>query len=282
MRTSFRRTHKRSSSIEPQPSKAESAAPQTDVDEAAVEADHHAVIDYTISLPDASDSIGRAVAATVEVYTAFGNGSGFLIHPSGLIVTGRHVVDDKQKLSTRRVKIRLFPEQDNEQVLDGIVFRSHRPLDFALVWIVENGIFPCISVGKPRQLRHAQTVYAVGSPAGMPNTVSRGIVSNPNGRYNKINCIQTDAAIDHGNSGGPLITENGEVVGINLWGIGNYDAAKFAVPIDYVTEDIQTALQYGKASALDAYYCPACGHTDYASATWYCRNCGAQFAWQDE
>ncbi|MGI0486374.1 dynamin family protein [Pantanalinema rosaneae CENA516] len=223
------------------------------------------------------DPIGRGVAATVEVYTPAGSGSGFIIHSDGLIVTAQHVIEGAQGLSYRNVKVRLFPEQSCEQIVDGIVFRSHRALDIALVWLLIEGSLPTIPIGNPQKLRHAQTVYAIGAPAGMSSTVSKGIVSNPNSRYKKIQCIQTDAAIDYGNSGGPLITKTGEAVGITVWGFGNYDAAKFAIPIDYLTQDIELALQHGREACLNSFYCPACGNIDYTTPTWYCRNCGAQF-----
>jgi S1-C subfamily serine protease len=223
------------------------------------------------------DPVSRAVAATVEVFTESGTGSGFIIHPKGLVVTGRHVVEENG-LALRVVKIRLFPDKANEQIVNGVVFCSHRHMDFALVWLLAEGPFPALSMGDPQKLRHAQTVFAIGCPAGLSSVVSRGIVSNPEAHYRHVRCIQTDAAIDHGNSGGPLVTEDGEVVGINLWGIGSFDAAKFAVPIDYLTDDIEKALQSGPNKCLKAICCPLCGYTHYNGSTWYCQNCGAQFA----
>jgi serine protease Do len=192
-------------------------------------------------------------------------------------VTGRHVVEE-DGVALRVVKIRLFPDEANKQEMDAVVFCSHRQLDFALLWLLAEGPFPFLPMGDPQTLRRAQTVYAIGCPAGMPSVVSRGIVSNPKARYRLIDCVQTDAAIDHGNSGGPLVTENGEVVAINLWGIGSFDAAKFAVPIDYLTDDIEMALQNGRNECLNATCCPLCGYTHYDRSTWYCRNCGVQFA----
>ncbi|MBI1800400.1 MAG: trypsin-like peptidase domain-containing protein [Chloroflexi bacterium] len=226
--------------------------------------------------PDPLDAISRDVDAVVEVATKGTIGSGFIIHPDGLVVTGRHVVEE-DGVALRLVKVRLFPEKANEKTVDGVVFCSHSRLDFALLWLQADGPFPVLSIGDPQKLRYAQPVLAIGCPAGMPNVVSRGIISNPNASYRQVQCIQTDAAIDHGNSGGPLVTEQGEVVGINLWGIGSFDAAKFAVPIDYLTDDIAAALQHGRKACLEAAYCLHCGYTDYDRPAKHCRNCGAEF-----
>jgi serine protease Do len=227
------------------------------------------------------DPVSRAVAATVEVFTESGTGSGFIIHPNGLVVTGRHIVEENG-VALRVVKVRVFPEKANEQIVNGVVFCSHRHLDFALVWLLAEGPFPALPMGDPQELRHAQTVLAIGCPAGMSNVVSRGIVSNPDAHFRRVECIQTDTAIDHGNSGGPLVTEKGEVVGINLWGIGSFDAAKFAVPIDYLTDDIEKALQSGQNKCLKATCCPLCGYAHYDGSTWYCHNCGAQFVMDNQ
>ena len=224
------------------------------------------------------DPIARAIQATVEVATDIGTGSGFIVHADGLVITARHVVDGRDRRSLRTVKVRLAPEREGERILEGAVFRSHHLLDYALLWLMANGPFPTLPLSEPQKLRHAQTIFAIGSHAGHPNTVSRGIVSNPNGHFHKLECIQTDAAIDHGNSGGPLVTEEGQAVGINLWGIGQFAAAKFSLPIDYLSADIEQALRFGRNRCLQANYCLVCGWLDDAEATWYCRNCGAQAA----
>jgi S1-C subfamily serine protease len=229
--------------------------------------------------PASEDPIGRAVSATVEVFSETGSGSGFIVHPDGLVVTARHVVNNEDGLSLRKVKVVVHPQLENEQTLEGTLFRSHKKLDFALLWLEGPGPYPWLPLGQPQKLRYIQTVYAIGSPAGLPNTISRGIISNPHSHLNGVDCLQTDAAIDRGNSGGPLITEAGEVVGINLWGLGDFDAAKFSVPVDYIYAEIAAALQHGREACLAAVYCPVCGFCDFEEAlTWHCRNCGTQWA----
>ncbi len=85
-------------------------------------------------------------------------------------------------------------------------------------------------------LRHAETLLAVGHPRGMRFTVSQGIVSNPHAIRDGIRYIQTDTAIDPGNSGGPLVDARGRVVGINVFIMVNASNGKFALPVDYVRE----------------------------------------------
>lgn len=231
--------------------------------------------------PDAQgtpDAIERALSATVDVLTEGGSGTGFIVHQDGLVVTARHVVEDEDGMGLRKVKVRLYPEKPNEKTVPAVVFRSHRQIDFALLWLLTDGPFPVLPIGDPQTLRPTQPVFAIGSPAGMPNIVSRGIVGNPTAHYRSVECIQTDAAIDHGNSGGPLVTDDGKAVGIAAWGLGDFDALKFAVPIDYLTDEIALAIKNGRDACLAAAYCPSCGYTEYGEATWYCRNCGYQTA----
>jgi S1-C subfamily serine protease len=222
------------------------------------------------------DPIGNAVDATVEILVESGLGSGFIVSAEGLIVTGRHVVD-KDGTSLRNVNVRLFPEHENQLDVEGTVFCSHRKLDYALLWVTAGDSLPYLRIGDPCSLQHGETVYAVGAPLEMPNSVSRGIVSNPSARFKGVECIQTDAAVYFGNSGGPLINEKGKVIGINLWGLGEADALKFAVPIDYLQTDIQKALAAGRDKCLAAAYCQTCGYVDYTERTWFCRNCGKRW-----
>lgn len=228
---------------------------------------------------DLREIAAQAVPATVAISTDSSIGSAFIIHPDGLVVTARHVIDESN-YSLRSVQVTLEPGTPAEQVVEGIVFRSHRQLDFALIWLMARGPFPYLPIGKPHALRHAQSVLAIGCPSGLYNTVSLGIISNPRQPHRGIEYIQTDAAIDPGNSGGPLISDDG-VVGINEWILQNVGAAKFALPIDYLTHDINTALASGRDRCVAALYCPACGMTDYAQPTWFCRGCGVQFVAAD-
>ena len=226
--------------------------------------------------------IQEAINSTVQIITPSGSvGTGFIIDNRGIIVTARHVVDENG-YSFRKVLVRQYIQKPEERELEAIVFRSHRKLDYALLWILDDGYYPELKLGEPKKLDYSQTVYAIGCPGGLPITVTRGIIGNPNINYNQLDCIQCDAAIDHGNSGGPLINEEGEVLGITLWGLGDFAGAKLSLPIDYVLEDLEIARRYGKNASLQSIYCPACGYTDYSKNLWYCSNCGFQYESEDE
>ena len=210
----------------------------------------------------------KTIKAAVRVLTDIGQGSGFIVHPNGLVVTARHVVDDRNGQSYRRVKIVL----EDDTHLDGIVVRSHPLLDYALVWTQKDREYPVLPIGNPNALRFGQSAIVVGAPGDFARSVSAGIISNPCQEYRRIECIQTDAAIYFGNSGGPLVVEDG-VVGVVVWG-EEADQLKFAVPLDYFIDDIRTIEQLGKENSIIAQYCPECGFLDSAEKTWFCRNCG--------
>ena len=240
-----------------------------EIDQKAIDLENKKETDI-LSRTSLSDIAEKTVAATVEIITEEGKlGSGFIVNKEGLVVTARHVVNNEDFFSHRKVKIRLT----DGNILDGTVFRSHRQLDFALIWIEGNKSYPTITLGNANSLRFGQTLLAVGSPSGFSKTVSSGVVSNPAQSYNNIECIQTDTSIDHGNSGGPLVSEEG-VVGIAVWGWGNVASAKFAIPINYLTEDIKLSVEKGRNKCLKAKYCVVCGFTDFELPTWYCKNCG--------
>jgi len=145
-------------------------------------------------------------------------GSGFIIDPSGYIVTNFHVIDGADS-----IKVRLGKDTD----YDAKVIGSDKETDLALLKIDTKKKLPAVPLGDSDKIRVGDTVLAVGNPFGLGGTVTAGIVSalgresdmmgHPIGlsRSNYVDFIQTDAAINKGNSGGPLFDVEGEVVGVN-------------------------------------------------------------------
>jgi serine protease Do len=165
--------------------------------------------------------------ATMQVPVR-GHGSGFIVSKEGLILTNAHVV-----AGASEVTVKLTDRREFRATLLG----SDRKTDIAVLKI-EAGDLPVVAIGNPDDLRVGEWVLAIGSPFGFDNSVSVGVVSAkgrslPDGSV--VPFIQTDAAVNPGNSGGPLFNARGEVVGINSQiysQTGGYQGLSFAIPID--------------------------------------------------
>ncbi|MCE9633237.1 MAG: DegQ family serine endoprotease [Methylophilales bacterium] len=167
-------------------------------------------------------------------------GSGFIVSSDGYILTNAHVVNDADEII-----VKLTDKREFKAKLIGIDRRS----DVAVVKVEATNL-PKVTVGDPDALKVGEWVVAIGSPFGLENTVTAGIVS-AKGRAlpqeNYVPFIQTDAAVNPGNSGGPLFNMKGEVIGINsqiFSRSGGYMGLSFAIPID-VAMDVQNQLRAG-------------------------------------
>lgn len=167
-----------------------------------------------------------------------GVGSGFVLSSDGLIMTNAHVVEGADE-----VIVTLTDKREFKAKIMGVDKRS----DIALVKIDATGL-PAVKVGDVNRLKVGEWVIAIGSPFGLDNTVTAGIVSakqRDTGDY--LPFIQTDVAINPGNSGGPLINMRGEVVGVNSQiysRSGGSMGISFAIPMDEavrVSEQLRTA-----------------------------------------
>jgi len=165
-------------------------------------------------------------------------GSGFIISADGYLLTNAHVVDGADEITVRLTDKREFKAK---------VIGADKRTDVALIKIEAAGL-PVVKLGDPNKLKVGEWVLAIGSPFGFDNTVTAGIVSGK-GRSlpqeNLVPFIQTDAAVNPGNSGGPLFNLRGEVVGINSQiysRTGGYMGLSFAIPIDLAL-DVQSQLR---------------------------------------
>lgn len=166
-----------------------------------------------------------------------GVGSGFIISTDGYVLTNAHVVEGADEVFVTLTDKREFKAK---------IIGSDRRTDVALVKI-EGSNLPRLTMGDSSKLRVGEWVIAIGSPFGLENTVTAGIVSaNSRDTGDYLPLIQTDVAVNPGNSGGPLINMRGEVVGINSQiysRSGGYMGISFAVPIDEamrVSEQLKT------------------------------------------
>ena len=166
-----------------------------------------------------------------------GQGSGFIVDASGIVLTNAHVVANADEVTVKLTDKREFKAK---------VLGVDKPTDVAVLRIEAKDL-PTVKIGNPQQTRVGEWVVAIGSPFGFENTVTAGIVSAktrtlPDEGY--VPFLQTDVAINPGNSGGPLFNVKGEVIGINSQiysRSGGYQGLSFAIPID-VAMDVQRQL----------------------------------------
>ena len=161
-----------------------------------------------------------------------GQGSGFIVSADGIILTNAHVVKDAKEVTVKLTDRREFRAK---------VLGSDPKTDVAVLKIDAKNL-PVVTLGNTNDLKVGEWVLAIGSPFGFENTVTAGVVS-AKGRSlpddSAVPFIQTDVAVNPGNSGGPLFNARGEVVGINSQiysRTGGYQGVSFAIPIDVASQ----------------------------------------------
>lgn len=213
--------------------------------------------DYSLS-----DMIDRVKVSVVEISNDDGVGSGVVVDARGIIATNRHVVG-----RYRDVKVKTVAGGE----MGGRVIRSDANVDYALVKADVSDAPPVPWNDDP--VREGMTVIAIGHPLGYEFTVTKGIVSASRRVIRGVEYIQTDVPINPGNSGGPLLSIDGEVLGINSWIRGDAQNIGFAVPIRYLQRAIRQVEPF-LDRLEEAFYCTACGNLN-ARKLKYCAGCGA-------
>lgn len=155
-------------------------------------------------------------------------GSGFALGEK-VIITNAHVV-----LGRSSVEL----ESYENTVYYADVFLFDEELDIALIY-VENGNFESLPVGESDSITIGDDVYAIGAPAGMSFTLTKGTVSSRKRKINNEQFIQIDAALNSGNSGGPLLDNTGKVIGMNTMKINNTEGLGLAIPIERILKYIK-------------------------------------------
>ena len=154
-------------------------------------------------------------------------GSGFIVSKDGKIVTNAHVIRDLKTASVQLASGQLF---DSVSVL-----ATDEPRDLAIIQIVAQDL-PVLEIGNANTLSVGDPVVVVGSPRGLEGTVTAGILSSIRSIGEGLKVLQTDAAVNPGNSGGPLLNSSAQVVGVVSFILRSAQGLNFAVPINYVRD----------------------------------------------
>ncbi|MCI0685518.1 MAG: trypsin-like peptidase domain-containing protein [Gemmataceae bacterium] len=202
---------------------------------------------YSRVVVDVAEALRPAVVNLRGQSRRDGSGSGVLFTPDGFLLTNHHVVHGHVVHGNESVRVRLTDGRE----LDGQVVGADPWTDLAVVHA--NGVgLPHAAFGDSAALRVGQLVVAIGSPFGFDSTVTAGVISALGRTLRSItghlvdNVIQTDAALNPGNSGGPLVDSRGRVIGVNTAVIAPAQGICFAIPINAAKHILPQLMQHGR------------------------------------
>lgn len=203
--------------------------------------------------------VGITVEYTVNSYYGFSlpqnataSGSGVIISTDGYILTNNHVVNTSSQTSfyqvsqANKITVKLY---NSDETIEAKLVGTDEKTDLAVIKIDKNEL-PAATLGNSDEIKIGEFAMAIGNPFGMESTVTAGIISGLNRTVTadnvKYNVIQTDAAINSGNSGGALVNSKGEVIGINTLKLSAGEGIGFAIPINSTREISEQLIKEGK------------------------------------
>ena len=213
---------------------------------------------------DTQEIINKFQPVIIQIATPQGTGTGFYLKDENLIITNDHVVKGNSEV--------VISGKSLTKVMSPVYFNDPK-FDLAFIRVPDGIDLPAAHLAKEHLVHDGDVVIAIGHPYGLNYTATEGIVSKANRLQRGINYIQIDAAINPGNSGGPLVDSDGDIVGVNTFIIAGGDNLGFALPVNYLVEDLaEYKPHFGKAVVrcascsyivtednIDGEYCPNCG-----------------------
>lgn len=201
--------------------------------------------------------------AVYKINTASGSGSGFYLKTQNIFVTNYHVIEGNKSVAIENQQQNRYPAK---------VVYVNTEADIAFLRSLQHTPAADIPFDTVQEVHSRDKVFVLGYPFGMPYTITEGIVSNERQLLDGQHFIQTDAAVNPGNSGGPVVNAEGLLVGVTTAKFTEADNVGFAIPAKIVQEELATFAQ----NTTDAYSmkCHSCKSLIYEK-TDYCPNCGA-------
>lgn len=201
----------------------------------------------------------------VQIATPYARGTGFYLKDADLIITNEHVVRDNRSVIIDGVHIK--------RQLCTVCYMDIK-YDLAFIHVPRKEAMGSVTLGSGTKLDLGQEVIAMGHPFGLKFTATQGIISSVDYQMEGVKYIQHDAALNPGNSGGPLLTTDGRLIGVNTFVIRDGQSIGFALPVNYLSETLEEFLS-GKSSA--AIRCPSCTNMIFEDGEMddYCPHCGA-------
>jgi serine protease Do len=201
----------------------------------------------------------------IQIATPYSTGgTGFYLKEFNLIVTNEHVVR-----GNRNVVI------DGEAITKQLVrvLYTDEKYDLAFLEAPQSIDLPAVSLGAEDQIEEGMPIIAIGHPFGLKYTTTQGIISNAHHKQNHLTYLQHDAALNPGNSGGPLVTKQGKIIGVNTFVIKNGDNIGFSLPVSYLKKTLN---DFATSKGVVGSRCPSCSNLVFENTidNGYCPHCG--------
>ncbi len=201
----------------------------------------------------------------IQIATPYSTGTGFFLRDPGLIITNEHVVRGNRRVVVDGGR---FDKQ-----LVRVIYTDPR-FDLAFLEPPRGADLPGVALAAERQVSEGDRIIAIGHPFGLKFSATQGIVSNTMHHMHDIQYIQHDAALNPGNSGGPLIDAEGGVLGVNTFVVRDGDNIGFCLPVRYLVDALRDfSPELGKVGTR----CPSCANIVFEQEPEqrYCPHCGA-------
>ncbi len=200
--------------------------------------------------------------AIFKVNTASGSGTSFYLKDKNIFVTNYHVVGSHKSVSVQ--------DANGKRYLANVILANPHE-DIALLRTETTFDLPQLELHLEADLKQGERVFVAGYPYGMPYTVTEGVISAPSQLMDGRHYIQTDAAVNPGNSGGPMISSSGKVIAITTSKFNNADNMGFGVPITMLAEEFNALTQISNSNFN--LVCDSCAAL-ISEESEYCNNCG--------